>query len=717
MAITRSRTVNSVAAPELTWSQRVLPATFAVVGVALAASTTTRVFADGYEPQWVVLASVLGGLVAFGAHHFGVVVRAIAIVVGAVVACSVAVERAGGQVRTDVGRAVLYGVNDLMTATWPAPPIPSGVGMFALVAGLAGGAAVELAVQRRRPACLLPSLAVFGLVALLGAAAGPPPIATLLAYLVGSIALLRVLVIERAAVDTVRYGAVLAVIALVAVTVMDPTAEGRFDPRERLVAVPTANETVSPLARLDEWRSIDPAVVMFTTSSPSPSRWRIVGLTRYDGRSWLPADDYRLTGTTVDLPLRAVDQQQIDLTIAALDTLWWPMLDHTIASSEPVFVDSTHSGLLPEQAPAVGDRNELTVQVVGVDSAQLAGLDATQLDSPFVDDLVLPSWAAELATLITEGANSDYERASRLASYLSTEFVLDPSSPPGHSIADLEAFVQRSRRGRDEQFVAAYGVLAAAVGLPVRLAVGFDTAVTEDGTTTSATSDHVVVWPEVSFDGAGWVAFEPIPTTTGSADPGTGDGQVAPIDDESASVPTPSTMPPTDLSDDPVDPPEAAAAPTEGGSATRAVVVAVGGVGSLVLVLIGYVVVVLGLKRRRRQRRRASFEVADVALGAFTTSVDTMVDVGLRAAPSATDRELVRVAAGIVPGSAQLLYPVADRATEVVFSGTPMSPKGALESWTMVDEFEHRSAIELGRWRSWRGKVSTRSLRRRSPRR
>jgi hypothetical protein len=74
-------------------------------------------------------------------------------------------------------------------------------------------------------------------------------------------------------------------------------------------------------------------------------------------------------------------------------------------------------------------------------------------------------------------------------------------------------FLTESHRGTTEQFGAAFAVMARALGLPTRLAVGFGPGLPgPDGLTTVRGGD-ALVWPEVDFAGIGWVPFYPTPAT------------------------------------------------------------------------------------------------------------------------------------------------------------------------------------------------------------
>jgi len=83
----------------------------------------------------------------------------------------------------------------------------------------------------------------------------------------------------------------------------------------------------------------------------------------------------------------------------------------------------------------------------------------------------------------------------------------------------VAAFLDR-REGFCQQFASAYALMARSLGLPARVAVGFTQGDAVDGTDGSTTyvvrGRHAHTWPEVHFDGVGWVPFEP---TTGRGNP------------------------------------------------------------------------------------------------------------------------------------------------------------------------------------------------------
>jgi transglutaminase-like putative cysteine protease len=690
--------------------------------VAIAALQLSRVFGDARDTVDAAVAAILAGVVAAWVARRRWVVRAVAYAATALVASLVAAIREGDSIGS-LPSSLLTGIGDAMGAAWPSPPFTSTIVAFVAIGAVAGGVAADLAVHRRAALGLVPSLGVWGLVALLSARAGDPPVVAVVAWILAMVVLLRVTADDRTAGGGWLY-LVLAVVLAVVVPLVGATAlsRDRFDPRDTREPQPITERTAAPLGRLLEWRSITPAVEMFRADHAAPARWRLVALPRYDGRAWLPADDYRVFGGTVDTPFDGAPTVDVEVTMGELESRWVPTVGHVVEVAETertdgggdgadgadggLQVDGQRTSILTGTAPAVGDAFELAVQFVEVQPSELSGIAAADPDSPAIE---IPASITDLATLITSGATSDVDRAASIARYLAAEYALDPETPPGHSLAELELFLTRSRRGNDEQFVAAYGLLAAAAGLPVRVVVGFEAAADPSGGSV-AMSSGATAWPEVEFDGFGWVAFDPLPTSTDVGGTGVGEGDVAPVQAPIAT--TPSTAPPAPPS---ADAPEAdnevlELTPTVGTSPLA--VVALAGSAVVLLALLAYVPVVLWLKRRIRRRRRLNDDRAVVVAGAFDTGIDRVVDLGTTVNPAMTNRELVIAASDRVRGAAHLLEPVSESATAAVFAKEPPPPSTGENAWERLSLFERATTHEVGRLRQIRAALSLRSLRR-----
>jgi transglutaminase-like putative cysteine protease len=129
----------------------------------------------------------------------------------------------------------------------------------------------------------------------------------------------------------------------------------------------------------------------------------------------------------------------------------------------------------------------------------------------------VPEQIRELAMEKSAGASSPYEKAVKLQEWFteSGEFTYDLSRQSPKHVSDLVDFLTRNKRGYCEQFAAAMALLARTLGIPSRVAMGY-TAGTQaiDGSWVVRSRD-AHAWPELYFEGTGWVRFEPTPAGGG----------------------------------------------------------------------------------------------------------------------------------------------------------------------------------------------------------
>lgn len=125
-----------------------------------------------------------------------------------------------------------------------------------------------------------------------------------------------------------------------------------------------------------------------------------------------------------------------------------------------------------------------------------------------------------LAEEITAGAQTPYHQAAALQRYLrdARNFTYSLEIDPPVSDDAVADFLD-SGRGYCVQFATTMTVMARALGIPARLAVGF-----LPGSYSTTNQNWVVTgelahaWPELYFPGTGWVRFEPTPAVqTGQA--------------------------------------------------------------------------------------------------------------------------------------------------------------------------------------------------------
>lgn len=123
----------------------------------------------------------------------------------------------------------------------------------------------------------------------------------------------------------------------------------------------------------------------------------------------------------------------------------------------------------------------------------------------------LPEVVYTTTEVLTAGQPTPYDEALALQSWFrdQNQFTYSTEVQSGHGSNAIESFF-RVRAGYCEQFAASFAAMARIAGIPSRVAVGFTPGVLEDGWY-SVIGKNSHAWPELWFDGIGWVAFEPTP--------------------------------------------------------------------------------------------------------------------------------------------------------------------------------------------------------------
>ncbi len=132
-------------------------------------------------------------------------------------------------------------------------------------------------------------------------------------------------------------------------------------------------------------------------------------------------------------------------------------------------------------------------------------------------DLAVPAAFGPLAALarqITRGRASSYDKAIALQRWFTGgnrfSYSLNVSQPD--SSAALIQFLTKTRRGYCQQFAFAMGVLARLIGIPSRVAIGYTPGTYLGNSRWQVKSSDAHAWPELYFQGAGWLRFEPTPS-------------------------------------------------------------------------------------------------------------------------------------------------------------------------------------------------------------
>jgi transglutaminase-like putative cysteine protease len=317
-------------------------------------------------------------------------------------------------------------------------------------------------------------------------------------------------------------GAALAAVAVVADAVIDWRHIGEDEPTR---VVP------SPMVDLRTRIVEQPNVEVFTVRSEKPSYWRLTALDEFDGQIW--KSSYGTDGAEGELP-RAVESAaetesvRQAVTVEALGGVWLPAayearsLD---AGDIDVGWDQDSSTLIVDRDVPTSDgmTYEVTSAIPTWTAAQLREVTDADLPTEFREQYTALPDVARLRTDVRQRAElvvreypaeTPYDRALALQSYLrSPPFVYDDNVGPGAGADALASFLFQTRRGYCEQFAGAFAAMARAVGLPTRVAVGFTWGAQdpEEPTLYRVRGVHAHAWPEVYFEGYGWVPFEPTP--------------------------------------------------------------------------------------------------------------------------------------------------------------------------------------------------------------
>lgn len=351
-------------------------------------------------------------------------------------------------------------------------------------------------------------------------------------------------------------------------------------------------------------------VLRYRTTSDASGYLRLVSLDTFDGVTWraseapvrVPVTDPlgppeargvdRITESTWDIRISDLDNAQLPVPYAGsaidslaepLDERWtWDPQARTVGGIGVSSRDAEYSVAAYDLEPTRGELREAT----------------RRAPDPLLPYLRLPAdISPRLSTIadeVTANAQTPYARAQALVDYFtetggfsySTNVVTPPGADP------LESFLDE-RIGYCQQFAGTMALMARAVGIPSRVVIGFTSGrLTDDGEyVVQARNAHA--WPELWFDGIGWVWFEPTPRI--------GAGVVQPdysrdrADRETPEAPVPSQAPEPEVPD--------AAAPAAGAGTSGAPPLLVIAAIAALVVLLALPSALVAWRRRRRTSR------------------------------------------------------------------------------------------------------------------
>ncbi|MCU1358756.1 MAG: hypothetical protein JWN99_45, partial [Ilumatobacteraceae bacterium] len=281
---------------------------------------------------------------------------------------------------------------------------------------------------------------------------------------------------------------------------------------------------------------------MFTMSAAVGRYWRLTGLSEFDGTTWglpdrtLQDASGQLNATTEN---SQIVQQQIRITRFGGKLVPSAFRPITAAQDNLLWLPGTDTLVLDNDVLTEGDVYNVAADVYVPTPDVLRADTVSSPPSPEFLQLPdsVPQEVIDQAIAVTASGTTPYDKALLLQNWFRTEFAYDLKVQAGNSNDAILNFL-RIRHGYCEQFAGTFGVMARAIGLPARVAVGFTKGELKPDGLYHVYGRNAHAWPEVWFDNVGWVLFEPTP---GRGAPGSEDVTGAAESQDDTPVPTGAT--------------------------------------------------------------------------------------------------------------------------------------------------------------------------------
>lgn len=491
----------------------------------------------------------------------------------------------------------------------------------------------------------------------------------------------------------------------------------------------------SPLAAFRAYLKDHRDDVLFRVDNLPPGvSIRLAAMDAYDGTAWMvssgtsPAGgEFRRVGHRVT-PTRPEGTIEVTVEVGEYHNVWLPVVSEVVdvefdgprAAEHDrhfYFNHALQTGILTR---GLQPGDSLTLHAfpppVPSDSALRGAPTAAmrQADLTGVPDTVAAAAEEFIADAASPAARAQALVGGLIEGYFSHGLEGEVPSVAGHGAARLaEMFTAEVMIGDEEQYAAAMGLMARAVGLPSRVVLGFTPPDNPGSTTAEITGDDITAWVEIAFADHGWVPFYPTPDEDRIPqveEPDPKDRPQPQVLQPPPPAPEAPEPPPTDRDEVSAEEDE----PQEEQALSSAVIIALITGGSvLVLLLPPAGIVALKLWRRRRRRRRG--EPARRVAAAWREVTDQLHDLAIPAPPTATRSEqahqMVTALQSTTTAHNVGLVALANRTDAVVFGPHPPAEEHAHEHWHHARLTTTALRAAVGRRRWLRSRISTRSLR------
>ncbi|MFF2270881.1 transglutaminaseTgpA domain-containing protein [Agromyces sp. NPDC058136] len=305
-----------------------------------------------------------------------------------------------------------------------------------------------------------------------------------------------------------------------------------------------------------------PAFHYFARDNDRPY-FTVLTLDRFEGAAWGVTEQPVDADNTVDaLPKPqgldedvAATEHPIDVIVDEVRTTWLP-LPYPTRQVEGLngswFWSDDSLTVRSVDADTGGQRYTATWLEVDPTPAQLRAAGG-RAGEEFDRYLELPDDAppiiGDTATAVAGSAATQYDAAVAIQSYLrGIDFEYSTEAPveAGYDGGGFEVIAEflEERSGYCVHFASTMAVLAREVGIPSRISVGYTSGTptqerVEGVQRVEVDSHDLHAWPELYFEGVGWVPFEPTPsrgTVPEYSRPGAGSAESSPVSPSSSAT-------------------------------------------------------------------------------------------------------------------------------------------------------------------------------------
>jgi len=288
----------------------------------------------------------------------------------------------------------------------------------------------------------------------------------------------------------------------------------------------STSSTRQDLAFSNVWK--DKEEVDFLIVSPFPSYWRIQVYDTYTLQGWTnrPVVE-ELLGKDVPLEDAGVQASGQVITYTVITNIKTDAMltaGNFISSDTSVLVSVIDQDVISVATPRVlspGERYTVTSRITTPSSKDLALVAEGYPSSVAYQYTRLPAeFPREIGSLskeITANATTPYEKVTAIDNYLSQFSYSDKIEPPPEGTDAIKYFIYTQKSGFCLYFASAMVVMLRSVDVPARLAVGYIPGeYGEQEGEYILRNKHYHAWPQVYFDGYGWVDIEATPSSGGS---------------------------------------------------------------------------------------------------------------------------------------------------------------------------------------------------------